>query len=388
MASEEPLFDSSLKKKKKKKVVAFSEDPLGADADPTTPAPPFEDDDAPTTVHEQMKKSALENGEDVAKENGDEDLQAMFGDLKKKKKKKEIPMDLGEEGSGASTPAEGIATPDLDFSDLKKKKKKKEIPLDLGEESGLSTPVAKEVEDGAAIPAEDLDFSDLKKKKKSTKKKAQLDLEAFERELGEATGAGTDGAHLDQLDDTELGDDVFAHDGEGDAAHAGAEPWLGSDRDYTYQELLHRFYNQLHAQNPSLFSSAGKRYTLAPPSIHREGNKKTIFANIADISKRMHRPLEHVIQFMLAEMGTTGSVDGSLRLVIKGRFQQKQVENVLRRYIVEYVTCKTCKSPDTLLQKENRIFFVLCESCGSRRSVQSIKTGFQAQVGRRKRTAA
>jgi len=32
-------------------------------------------------------------------------------------------------------------------------------------------------------------------------------------------------------------------------------------------------------------------------------------------------------------MGTTGSVDGSGRLVIKGRFQQKQIENVLRRYI-------------------------------------------------------
>jgi hypothetical protein len=32
-------------------------------------------------------------------------------------------------------------------------------------------------------------------------------------------------------------------------------------------------------------------------------------------------------------MGTTGSVDGAGRLVIKGRFQQKQIENVLRRYI-------------------------------------------------------
>lgn len=65
----------------------------------------------------------------------------------------------------------------------------------------------------------------------------------------------------------------------------------------------------------------------------REGNKKTIFANVSDICKRMHRQPEHVIQYMFAEMGTTGSVDGSGRLVIKGRFQQKQVEHVLRRYI-------------------------------------------------------
>ena len=135
----------------------------------------------------------------------------------------------------------------------------------------------------------------------------------------------------------------------------------------------------------------------------REGNKKSIFANIPDICKRMHRQPEHVIQFMFAEMGTTGSVDGSGRLVIKGRFQQKQIENVLRRYIgrvssharppsiytdlyrsiVEYVTCKTCKSFDTLLTKENRIFFMSCMSCGSRRSVSAIKSGFQAQVGKR-----
>lgn len=51
----------------------------------------------------------------------------------------------------------------------------------------------------------------------------------------------------------------------------------------------------------------------------------------------MHRQPEHVIAFMLAEMGTTGSVDGSGRLVIRGRFQQKQIENILRRYIGAFV---------------------------------------------------
>jgi hypothetical protein len=33
---------------------------------------------------------------------------------------------------------------------------------------------------------------------------------------------------------------------------------------------------------------------------------------------------------------------------------------------VEYVTCQTCKSPDTLLNKEARLFFMNCQSCGSR----------------------
>ena len=95
---------------------------------------------------------------------------------------------------------------------------------------------------------------------------------------------------------------------------------------------------------------------------------------------RLHRPLEHFKDYLFAELGTNGSVDGSNRLVLKGRFQQKQLENVVRRYIHEYVTCKTCKSPDTLLGKENRVWFISCENCGSKRSVSAIKTGFQAQT--------
>jgi translation initiation factor 2 subunit 2 len=281
---------------------------------------------------------------------------------------------------------------DLGFGDLKKKKKKpkKEIPLDLGDEAPESSEAAPASSTGdAGGVAEDLDFSEMKKKKRSGKKKSAFDLEAFEKELNETTAkdGGDDDEEADaiaEMDEAELGDDPFAQSAEAPSGvDAGNEPWLKSDRDYTYPELLQRFYASLHASNPSLLTSSGKRYTIAPPQIFREGNKKSIFANISDICKRMHRQPEHVIQFLFAEMGTTGSVDGSGRLVIKGRFQQKQIENVLRRYIVEYVTCKTCKSPDTLLTKETRIFFMTCESCGSRRSVNAIKSGFQAQVGKR-----
>ena len=96
--SEEPLFDPSLKKRKKKQV-AFSEDPLGADADPTTPAPTTIDnvtvygdtvDMGTMTAHEQMAQNGARDEEEPK---ADED--SMFADLKKKKKKKkDIPMDL------------------------------------------------------------------------------------------------------------------------------------------------------------------------------------------------------------------------------------------------------------------------------------------------------
>jgi len=92
---------------------------------------------------------------------------------------------------------------------------------------------------------------------------------------------------------------------------------------------------------------------------------------------------KHVQAFLLAELGTSGSIDANNQLIIKGRFQQKQIESVLRRYIKDYVACHTCRSPDTILQKDTRLFFIQCETCGSRRSVASIKSGFQAVTGKR-----
>ncbi|OGM43885.1 eukaryotic translation initiation factor 2 subunit beta [Aspergillus bombycis] len=247
------------------------------------------------------------------------------------------------------------------FKGLSKKKKTKK-PKDA--EAG---------EGDEASPAADGEFDPtaLKKKKKKTKK---VDAGDFEAKLAEA-GAAEKGAEETEEalpeGDLEAGTGIWAHD---------------ATQAIPYSLLVSRFFSLIQSHHPDLLSSGAKSYKIPPPQCLREGNRRTIFANIADICKRMKRSDDHVMQFLFAELGTSGSVDGSRRLVIKGRFQQKQLENVLRRYIVEYVTCKTCRSPDTELNKgENRLYFVTCNSCGSRRSVAAIKTGFRGQVGRRKR---
>ncbi|KAK9381836.1 domain found in IF2B/IF5-domain-containing protein [Kockiozyma suomiensis] len=290
---------------------------------------------------------------------------------KKKKKPKAVSFDEAADLDD-SAPKNASADPAVDeltdmFANLKKKKKKSTSTASLEPEEGSPAP-----DTGAEENVEDFDFSTKKKKKK----KAAVDVSEFEQQLEEAG-----------VVETNEDDDTFEKDGEEDAEDGEEEEasWLNSDREYTYEELLHRFFKILRTNNPELAGERGQRYKIPPPSVMREGNKKTIFANLKDISDRMHRPYEHVMQFLFAELGTSGSVDGNARLVIKGRFQQKQLENVLRRYIMEYVTCKTCKSISTHLSKENRLYFLVCESCGSRRSVSGIKTGFQAHIGKRKR---
>lgn len=156
-----------------------------------------------------------------------------------------------------------------------------------------------------------------------------------------------------------------------------------ADRPFTYNEMLNRIYADMKTDDPA-HDAKTRTYTMIPPNVARDGTKKTNFANIMTICKKMHRPHEHLTSFLLAELATTGSLDGNQSLIIKGRFQQSQIESVLKKYILEYVVCKTCKAPETDLNKENRLTFLVCQRCGSKRSVNPIKAGFSAQVGKRK----
>jgi len=223
---------------------------------------------------------------------GDEedDLAEKLKSMKKKKKVKKV-----EEGDDVAAPAEGgdeaAADGGLDLSAMKKKKKKSSKPKEGAED----------------------DFA---------ARLAELEIEGKEGEEG--TAAPTEKKPVDK-GDMEKGTGIWQHN---------------ETVAIEYEDLLSRFFALLAQKNPDHASSGSKSYKIPPPQCLREGNKKTIFANIAEICKRMKRTDEHVTSYLFAELGTSGSVDGSRRLVIKGRFQQKQIENVLRRYISMFSTKK------------------------------------------------
>lgn len=54
----------------------------------------------------------------------------------------------------------------------------------------------------------------------------------------------------------------------------------------------------------------------------------------------MKRSPEHVFQFMMAELGTEGSIDGNQRLVIRGKFVPKVIlillYFILLLFLIEY----------------------------------------------------
>mmetsp|Transcript_6712 Transcript_6712/g.21142 ORF Transcript_6712/g.21142 Transcript_6712/m.21142 type:complete len:213 (+) Transcript_6712:219-857(+) len=164
------------------------------------------------------------------------------------------------------------------------------------------------------------------------------------------------------------------------AADGGEVAGGGKYANYSYETLLDRVVEILQAKNPELQEK--RRHTLKPPQLMRVGTKKTLWVNFAEICKMMNRSPEHLFQFFMAELGTDGSIDGTGRLVIKGKYMPKYIESLLRKYILEYVTCQMCRSPTTTLSRDpvSRLYFLHCNNCGGSRSVAPIRAGFHAQT--------
>ena len=263
--------------------------------------------------------------------------------IKKKKKSKDV-----EPVSADSETTTVASTEDDDlFSGLKKKKKKSKDKKDTSEEP--SADVTDDLSES---------FEGMKLKKKKKKKVVAADIDEFEKQLQDA------GIDESIVNETSKKSDLIP-----------------------YSQLLDRFYGILKEKNPELAGGQQQKLKIPPPEVLRDGNKKTIFANVQQISQVLQRNPSHLIQYLFAELGTSGSIDGEQRLIIKGRFQSKNIEGVLRRYIQEYVICRTCKSMNTELKREaaNRLHFIVCKACGSTKSVTSIRTGFTANVGAMKK---
>ncbi|MEE6528264.1 hypothetical protein FKM82_030365, partial [Ascaphus truei] len=61
--------------------------------------------------------------------------------------------------------------------------------------------------------------------------------------------------------------------------------WAGSERDYTYDELLNRVFNIMREKNPDMVAGEKRKFVMKPPQVVRVGTKKTSFVNFTDICK-------------------------------------------------------------------------------------------------------
>jgi len=149
---------------------------------------------------------------------------------------------------------------------------------------------------------------------------------------------------------------------------------LENRANYSYEELLNHLIKMTGGTDNHV------KFSIMPAEVSRFGVKKTAFSNFSKICEYLNRDKTHVNDYLIAELGTTTSEDGKGRLLIKGKYNQKNIHKVLEKYILMYVQCSMCKSLNTRISKNpaNRLYFLECINCGSSKSVASVNKGFHA----------
>ena len=129
----------------------------------------------------------------------------------------------------------------------------------------------------------------------------------------------------------------------------------------SYEELLSRARSGL---DKDAKKSGALRLELPEPDVIWVGNK-TIFRNYAEFPKRLRRESGRVLMYQANEYATAASKDGE-RAIFIGRKDRDSFAQLLQRYVKEGVICPVCGSPDTHLEKDKRMWFMVCEACGAR----------------------
>lgn len=137
------------------------------------------------------------------------------------------------------------------------------------------------------------------------------------------------------------------------------------DKNFDYEALLDRLVTNL----PDVVK---QDIRFEPPRANSaiQGNR-TIIYNFNEIVHVLHRPPQHLLKYLLKELGTAGEIDGH-RVVLQGRFPDIVVNNRVSNYIKEYVLCPECGKPDTQIIKEERVRVMKCLACGARHPIRNI----------------
>jgi translation initiation factor 2 subunit 2 len=133
-----------------------------------------------------------------------------------------------------------------------------------------------------------------------------------------------------------------------------------------YEALLKKAYSNLTEPTEST-----ERFTVPEAKVYIEG-KTTVLENFAEIADVVRRDKDHLMKYLLSELGTAGKIDGS-RAIFNGKFEPSLINGLIKSYVEDYVICSECGKPDTRLVKDDRFLLLRCDACGGHRPVKKRK---------------
>ena len=114
--------------------------------------------------------------------------------------------------------------------------------------------------------------------------------------------------------------------------------------------------------------TSDERFKIPEVRVMLEGNK-TIIKNFNEIVTVFRRDPKHVAKYLFRELAAPGNIQGPY-LILQRKLSIEMIRKKVEQYAKDNIYCKVCRSPDTRLVKENRLYFIICDACGAKSPVR------------------
>ena len=131
-----------------------------------------------------------------------------------------------------------------------------------------------------------------------------------------------------------------------------------------YENLLKRIEKNLIKNSKAV----DDRFELPPVDVMWEG-QRTYLRNFFEYPKIMRRDPAKLLQYQSKEIAVPAERVGDSAMFI-GKRDPDDFTRLLEIYVSDYIRCITCQSPDTKIEKEKRIHFLICEACGAKSTIK------------------
>lgn len=136
---------------------------------------------------------------------------------------------------------------------------------------------------------------------------------------------------------------------------------------YDFDNLMNRGYGAFEST-----IKGSKTKTFIQPVFEKK-DRKSYIHNFYDVCASIDRDPEEIKTYIGKElcMDTSIKEGGSLKIdaIVKSGLM---IQTILGNYITENVMCKACKSCHTESQKIDRITYLVCNTCHSKRSLEKM----------------
>ena len=129
---------------------------------------------------------------------------------------------------------------------------------------------------------------------------------------------------------------------------------------YHIETLLDRVYDTLTLDK-------GKIKLEKPNLINKD--KKSYISNFIKMAESINRTPEELRTYFQQELRIDTSFKENGYLKIDKIIKSQMIEAIYKSFVIEHIMCKTCKSIKTHIEKEKRIKYLICEACGSKKSI-------------------